>query len=323
MTALALPSSLELAALDSDVARYVDAAWAPATREAYGRDWAQFREWIEGHGLDALPADPRMVASYLARMARTWKASTVRRKATAIGVVHRLAGHPNPMDVPVVRAELRGIRRTLKVAPVRQAPLLIDHLQAIADVMPDNLRGVRDKAIILCGWGGALRRSEIAALSLEHLAFLEQGIRVLIPESKTDQEGSGEYVALFHATRKALCPVVALRAWLSAAAVTSGPVFRKLSQSRKSPRVLDSAITDHDVRYVVQSASRRAGIQAEQFGERFSAHSLRAGFITEAARHKRPEYAIAAQSRHKSAEVLRGYIRIASVFDGNAGDGLL
>lgn len=321
--ALSLPTDSELAKLGEEAASYAREAWAPATREAYARDWQQFQSWIESHDLDALPADPRMVATYLARLARSMSAATVKRKATAIGVVHRLAGHPNPVQEPLVRAELKGIRRALSVAPKRAAPLLIDHLQAIVSGLPDNLRGLRDKAIILVGWSGALRRSEIAGMQVEHLAFMDQGVRLLVPRSKTDQEGAGEHVAIFYATRRALCPVAALRDWLGKAAIDRGAVFRQVTQSRRDPRLLQEPVTTHNVRYVVQSAARRAGIQPEQFGERFSAHSLRAGFITEAARVGKPEYTIAAQSRHKSAEVLRSYIRVASVFEGNAGEGLL
>ncbi len=305
-------------------AEFLKRARAEGTRKAYASDWKQFSAWIESHGLDPLPADPRMVALWISHMARALqrKPGTIRRMLSTIAMVHRRKGHPNPCDHPIVEEERRGIENTLGVRPRRAAPLLIPHLEALAQSLGTGLRASRDRAILLVGWSGALRRSEIAALHAEDLTFLDKGISVLIRRSKTDQAGEGAQVALFRAHRTALCPVAAVQDWMREAQIERGPLFRKITHQRV-PQLLGEPITPAMVNYLVQTWTTKAGVQPEQIGADFSAHSLRAGFITEAARAHKAEWTIAQQSRHKSAEVLRSYIRVADVFDHNAGEDLL
>jgi integrase len=313
-----------------DAENFVKHARADNTRAAYRSDWQQFSGWIEAHGLDALPADPRMVALWLTHMAQQLgrKRSTIKRMMATISVAHRRAGHPSPCDSELVREAYRGICNVLAKREGTQgrqkhaAPLLIDHLEAVIAAMGDDLRACRNRAAVLVGWSGALRRSEIADLRVEDLAFMDKGVRLLIRRSKTDQGGDGQHVAIFHATREALCPVRALRRWLADAQLTEGFVFRRLTTTRP-PRVLDDAVAARTIDRWVRTHAARASVQPEQSGQSFSAHSLRAGFVTEAARASKAEWSIAKQSRHRSAEVLRGYIRVATVFEGNAAEGLL
>lgn len=312
----------------SDANNFIKHARAQNTQRAYASDWAQFSEWIESHGLDPLPSDPRMVALWLTHMARQLhrKRSTIKRMMSTISVAHRRAGHPNPCEAEVVRESFRGISNVLATdadsRATHSAPLLITHLEALSESMGDDLRAVRDRAVVLVGWSGALRRGEIAALDVEDLAFVDKGVRVRLPRSKTDQTGEGQHVAIFYATRKALCPVQALRSWTEASEIRAGALFRPLTRG-KTPKLGDHRMSARAVDRVVKRWTAAANVQPEQAGDRFGAHSLRAGFVTEAARADRPEYSIAKQTRHRSAEVLRGYIRIASVFEGNAGEGLL
>lgn len=316
----------ELMRTAHDAENFLRHARSENTQKAYASDWGQFSAWVESHGLDALPADPRMVALWLTHMARQLrrKRSTIKRMMATISVAHRRAGHPNPCETEVVRESFRGISNVLagdsEQRARHSAPLLISHLEALSESMGDDLRAVRDRAVVLVGWSGALRRGEIAALDVEDLAFVDKGVRVRLPRSKTDQAGDGQYVAIFYATRKALCPVQALRSWTQLAEVRSGALFRPVSRALK---VGDGRMSARAVDRVVKRWTDKANVQPEQAGDTFSAHSLRAGFVTEAARAERPEYSIAKQTRHRSAEVLRGYIRIASVFEGNAGEGLL
>lgn len=314
----------ELRETAEGAAEFLRRARAEGTRKAYASDWKQFAEWIESHGLDPLPADPRMVALWISHMARALhrKPGTIRRMLSTIATAHRRAGHPSPCEHPIVQEERRGIENTLGVRPRRAAPLLIPHLEALVQSLGTGLRASRDRAILLVGWSGALRRSEVAALQVEDLTFLDKGISVLIRRSKTDQAGAGEHVALFRAHRTALCPVLAVQDWLRASGIERGPLFRQLTHQRV-PQLLDAPIAPAAVNYLVQTWTAKAGVQPEQIGAAFSAHSLRAGFITEAARAQKAEWTIAQQSRHKSAEVLRSYIRVANVFDHNAGEDLL
>lgn len=314
----------------SDAANFIRNARAPSTQRAYETDWAQFRDWIEAHGLSALPADPRMVALWLTHMAQQLqrKRSTIKRMMATISVAHRRAGFPSPCDSELVREAFSGISNVLarregaQSRTKRAAPLMIDHLEAVVASMGTGPRAARDKALVLVGWSGALRRSELAALRVEDLAFLDQGVRVLIRHSKTDQQGEGQHVAIFYATRQALCPVRALRAWLDLSEARDGFVFRRVS-THATPRVLEAPIAARTVHRLVCGWARKAAVQPIEAGQSFSAHSLRAGFVTAAASAGKAEWSIAKQSRHRSAEVLRGYIRVATVFEGNAAEGLL
>lgn len=315
----------ELMATAADASEFLRRARSEQTRAGYASDWRQFEAWIRSHGLEPLPADPRMVALWISHMARQLrrKPATIRRMLATISTIHKRAGHPSPCERAIVREELRGIENTLGVMPRRAAPLLIGHLEALVAGMGDGLRAVRDRAIVLAGWSGAMRRSEIAALQAEDLTFMDKGIRVLIRRSKTDQAGAGQYVALFYAARTALCPVRAIQEWMRAAHIERGPVFLRLTAHRREPRIIADPLGGAEVNYIVKYWTKKAHVQPEQLGAFFSAHSLRAGFITEAARARKAEWMIRKQSRHKSANVLHDYIRIADTFDGNAGEGLL
>lgn len=321
----------ELMRTANDAENYLKQARSENTRRAYASDWGQFTKWIAAHGLDPLPADPRMVALWIAHMAGSLKRkrSTIKRMLATISVVHRRSGHSSPSEHEVVREEYRGICNSLakldepQGRTARAAPLTISHLESVVQSMGDDLRARRDRALVLVGWSGALRRSELGALQVEDLAFMDKGVRARIRRSKTDQSGEGQFVGIFFAHRIALCPVRALQSWLEAAKLDGGPVFLQLTPHLKERRIVREPMTNDMIGYVLKRWTKEAGVQPEQLGDVFSSHSLRAGFITEAARAEKPEYAIAKQSRHKSAEVLRGYIRVASVFEGNAGDGLL
>lgn len=212
---------------------------------------------------------------------------------------------------------MRGIRRTIGRKPVGKAPLLPEDLQLLVDASTeDSLDAVRDRALLLVGFAGALRRSELVALRVEHLTHEPQGVVVTIPRSKTDQEGAGETVTLLREPESIYCPVAALQDWLQTSGITDGAVFRRLERRGKvGARVL----TPQSVSAIVKSRAEKAGLDSTQY----SAHSLRSGFLTAAARNRASIFKMAEQSRHKSFEVLRRYVRDAERFVDHAGAGLL
>ena len=177
-------------------AEYARQEKAPATRAAYRSDFASFRAWCAGKGVDALPAAPESVAAYLASEAENGlAASTITRRCAAIRYAHRLADFEPPTNSERVRATLRGIRRAIGAAPARKAPALADTVRAMALAAPDSLKGFRDRALLLLGFAGAFRRSELVALDVADLEETEDGLKVIIRRSKTDQEGHGETIA--------------------------------------------------------------------------------------------------------------------------------
>src|SRR4029077_20021276 len=219
------------AALGVDLTAAVDLAKAEkaaSTRKAYGTDFRIFKEWCEARGVLSLPAAPETVAAYLAAHASTSKASTLGRRVAAIRYAHKLASLALPTDAEGVKATMRGIRRTYGSARVRKVPAVAGKMLGMVATAPDKLAGLRDRALLLVGFGGALRRSELVALDVADIQGTETGLLVTIRGSKTDQERAGATVAI--ARGDVACPAKALREWLDAAGIENGPIFRPIDK---------------------------------------------------------------------------------------------
>jgi len=255
------------------------------------------------------------VALYLTELARSRKPSTIARRTAAISVMHQRHGVASPTSDAAVREIGRGIRRTLGVATKQASPLQVADLHRIIDRLPTSAIGRRDRALLLVGFASAMRASELVAVSVADLEDRDEGIAVLKRRSKTDQEGAGHRIALPFGRDPEMCPVRALREWLDVGAIVEGPVFRSVT---RHGAVAGVAISERAVSLVVKRAVASIGLDPE----RYSAHSLRAGFATTAAANGASERAIAAQTGHRSMEVLRRYIRHGSVFTDNAATAL-
>ena len=310
-TALAAPPADELAY----ALQFARAEKSPSTRRAYRSDFDAFRKWCDRRKLTALPANPATFATFLASEAkRGVKASTIARRVAGINYAHLLAGQESPGQAEIVKATIRGIRRTIGTAPNRKEPLTAESVQAMVKIAPNSLVGLRDHAILLLGFAGALRRSEIVGLDVKNIKETKDGLLLNIPTSKTDQEHVGQIIAI--ARGKNACPVKALCAWLTAAKITNGPIFRPISSGG---RVSFDRLSDRAVAEIVKVYAARAGINPETV----SAHSLRAGFLTSAAQRGASIFKMMDVSRHKRMDTVRGYIRDTELFQQHAGTGLL
>jgi site-specific recombinase XerD len=304
-------------ALGPDLAAAIDLAKAEkaaSTRKAYGTDFRIFKAWCDAKGARALPAAPETVAAYLAAQAGTSKASTLRRRIAAIRYAHKLAGFALPTDAEGVKATMRGIRRTFGSASARKAPAVAAKMQSMVATAPDSLAGIRDRALLLLGFAGAFRRSELVALDVADLEETETGLLVTIRRGKTDQEAIGRTIAIPRGD--VACPVKALRAWLDAAAIEAGPIFRPID---RAGTVRARRLTCRSVANFVKGYAARAGFDAGTY----SGHSLRSGFLTSAAAKGASIFKMMDQSGHKSVDTLRGYVRDAELFKDHAGAGLL
>lgn len=307
-------------------------AGTPAnTKRAYEGDWKRFESWCALWGHRALPASPQVVILYVTYLADperpggSQKPATIERAMAALSHYHKVRGYVPPRQSVHVQTHIRKVKNALKMAPEQAPPLLVRHLEKIIQRMPaTDPVAIRDKALLLVGWAGALRRSEIAALDRQHAVFTPEGIQLTISSSKTDQEGHGELIPIEPATNPDLCPVSALRAWLAARATPETQISDPLFPRTYFGGLTAARIPDWEINEVVKAWARKAGIAPDQPGVEFSGHSLRAGFITEAARAGRAEWQIMSHSRHKSYESFRGYIpRRANLFQDNPGRGLL
>lgn len=304
------------------VRAYQQASKADSTVRAYRSDVVVFQAWCVRFGFRSLPASPEAVAGFLAHEAEAGRsASTIGRRLAAIRYGHKLVKAADPTDDEDVRATMKGIRRRLRVAPTQKAAATVDVLQMLLARTPDTLTGKRDRALLALGFAGAFRRSELVALDVEDLREDPEGLRVTVRRSKVDQEGAGFVKAI--PTGRYIQPVRLVREWLDAAGITAGPVFKPVSRSG-NVRWLDAngepaRLTDRSVANILQAYCTAAGLDASAFG----AHSLRAGFITSAAERGADLAQIMAQSGHRNADTVLGYVRRANLFKSHAGSGFL
>jgi site-specific recombinase XerD len=295
-------------------AQFALAARAPSTLRAYTADFRVFANWCREHGLDALPALPSTVAAFLAVEAgQNRRSSTISRRVAGIHYCHQRCGHESPTTAEAVRATLHGIRRTLGTACNRREPAVAEKITAMARPQP-GLIGMRDRALLLLGFAGALRRTELVALDVDDLEFARQGLRVRIRRSKTDQDAEGTTIAIAKGSNN--CPVQAIAIWLESARIETGALFRRVG---KDGKVSAARLSDRSVTGIVKQSAKRAGLDPR----RFSAHSLRSGFLTSAAGNGASIFKMMDVSRHKSIDALRTYVRDAELFRDHAGSGLL
>jgi site-specific recombinase XerD len=296
-----------------DAARkYIDMATAPNTVRAYESDWAHFEAWCREQGLRPFPADPATVGLYMAALASTAKVSTIRRRLAAISKHHRDAGRYSPcsMKYSAICEVLNGIQREKGTRPAAKAALSTDELRAMVSALPQTPRGLRDRTLLLVGFAGGFRRSELAALDMADVNDTGDGLKVLIRRSKTDQEGAGRTIGIPYGSDPRTCPVRAYRAWVKASGIAEGPVFRHFHNQKMGHR----AISAQSVALVVKRAAGRAGIDPTAF----AGHSLRSGLATTAARNGASERSIMRQTGHKSVQMVRRYIHEAELFHDNA-----
>jgi site-specific recombinase XerD len=296
----------ELATLAQSTAEFLEASRASNTVRAYRSDWRHFEGWCQRHGVAALPASETTVALYLADMAGSRKVSTLARRLAAISQAHKAAGAAPPTGGVAARTMV-GIRRSIGTAQAGKSPLKTPEIRRLVATCEDDLLGVRDRALLLIGFAGAFRRSELVALNAEDLEFVSEGIVATIRRSKTDQEGQGRRVAIPYGSSPATCPVRSLRAWLDAAGITRGAVFVRVD---RWGHLLPHRLSAQAVARVVKRRCLQAGLDAQ----RFAGHSLRAGLATAAAEAGVAERDIARQTGHRSLAMLRRYIREGSMW---------
>jgi site-specific recombinase XerD len=292
---------------------YAKRAKAANTLKAYRNDWDDFCAWSGLHRLEPLPAAPQTVALYLTDLCKTHKVSTLYRRLSGISQAHQAAGHqPSPTRDPQVRLVFQGIRRTLGAAPDQKQPAITAEVRAMIEKLDLNtLSGVRDRALLLVGFAGAFRRSELVSLDVGDVTFSADGLVIQLRRSKTDQEGVGRKVGLPFGSNPLTCPVRALREWLERGGLVRGPIFRPVD---RHANVKPQRLTDQSVALIVKRCAKDAGLDAAHY----AGHSLRSGLATAAAMADVSERSIMAQTGHKSLPVVRRYIRDGSLFRRNA-----
>lgn len=312
------PGGLQLQDLAETAAEYAKASKSDATRRAYDSQVRAFTLWSASRNLQALPADPLQVAAYLAERAKAGASvATLAQALTAVSRAHVGAGYPSPRLDPTLREVWAGICRTEGAKPRRQAKALpVADLRRMSKGKARNeLATARDRALLLLGFAGGFRRAELVGLDVADLRDDTDGLVVSVRRSKTDQQGLGREVGIPYGSDPATCPVRAVRHWLAAAGVDSGPVFRSVN---KAGRASSARLTDGSVARIIKRAAMRCRLSPDGL----SGHSLRAGLVTAAAKSGKSTRAIMDQTGHKSAAMVARYVRSATIFEDCAAAGI-
>ncbi len=303
--------AIELAEIAADARDFVAASRAQNTTRVYRTGWAQFTAWCDEHRVVALPAGPETVACYVANLAKIAKPSTIDLRLAAISAAHRAAGHDSPTKEEAVRLVRRGVRRTLGTVQRQVRPVTVPELRTMLEGLGTDPAGCRDRALLLLGFAGALRRSELVGLDVADVTEGTDGLTVRLRCSKTDQEGAGRTVGVPYGSNPATCPVRAWRAWLEVSGITGGAAFRPVD---RHGHIGPTRLSGQAVALVLKRHTARAGLDPGDV----AGHSLRAGLATAAAAAGVPERVIVEQTGHRGTVMLRRYIREGSLFRENA-----
>ena len=286
------------------------------TLRAYKSDFRDFSLFCIKHGLQSMPSNPNTVSIYLTNLSKSQaKMSTLRRRLVSIGVVHKLKGQYLDTKHPVIIENLLGIKRAKGSIQRGKKPILINHLQKLIEVINNDkspeIKKLRDKSLILIGFSGGFRRSEITSLDYEDLEFVEEGLKILVRRSKTDQFGEGHLKGIPYFENSSLCPVKSLKEWINISKINNGPIYRKFN---KGFSLSNLRLSDQSVALLIKNYLNLAGMDSKSY----SGHSLRSGFATVTAEAGADERSIMAMTGHKTTQMVRRYIKEANIFKNNA-----
>ena len=273
------------------------------TLRAYQSDYKDFSIFCTKNGFQAMPTEPKILSLYITHLASYSKFSTLKRRLASISIIHKTKGHYIDTKHPIIVENLMGIKRTNGSNQKGKKPLLINDLKllikAIDESKEKNIRKIRDKALVLIGFSGGFRRSELVDIEYEDIEFVEEGVKIFVKRSKTDQSGEGMTKAIPYFDNINFCPVKALNKWVLEAQLKDGKIFN---------------ISDKSVALIIKKYANYAGLDAQ----RYAGHSLRSGFATSTAESGAEERNIMAMTGHKSTEMVRRYIKEANLFKNNA-----
>ena len=286
------------------------------TVRAYKSDFQDFELFCIQNGFKSLPSEPKIVSFYLTQLStKDIKISTIKRRLVSISVIHKLKGYYLDTKHPLIIENLMGIKRRKGSNQKGKKPLLINILKKVINVIDEQKREkikiLRDRSLILIGFSGGFRRNEIVSLDYEDLDFVSEGLKINIKRSKTDQFGEGSVKGIPYFDNAQYCPVVSIQNWIKFSKINSGPLFRRFT---KGSNLSENRLTDQTVALLIKEYLNLAGID----NKNFSGHSLRSGFATSAAEAGVEERTIMAMTGHKSTEMVRRYIKEASLFKNNA-----
>ena len=304
----------DIKSLEVETLKNLKNSKASNTLRAYRADFKDFSTFCAKNGLSSMPTEPKILSLYLTHLSATSKFSTLKRRIASISVIHKIKGHYLDTKHPLIMENLHGIKRIKGTSQKGKKPILINELKLIINVIDKYLsycglpemeksrevrNKIRDKAVILIGFAGGFRRSELVNIDYDDIEFVSEGVKIFIKRSKTDQSGEGMIKAIPYFDNKSFCPVLALKYWIEYSEIKSGKLFD---------------ISDKSVSLIIKKYASLAGLDPNKYG----GHSLRSGFATSAAESGAEERNIMAMTGHKTTQMVRRYIQEANLFKNNA-----
>ncbi len=275
---------------------------ASNTLRAYKSDYKHFASFCLKNGFKPMPSEPKIISLYLTHLSKSSKFSTLKRRLASISVIHKISGHYIDIKHPMITENLMGIKRIKGSYQRAKKPILINDLKLIINVVDNEeneINKVKNKALILLGFAGGFRRSELVAIQFEDLDFVTEGVKVFVKRSKTDQSGEGMTKAIPYFTNQKYCPVTSLKKWIEQSEIKSGKIFD---------------MSDRNVALIIKKYTGLAGLDSNKY----AGHSLRSGFATSTAEQGAEERSIMAMTGHKTTQMVRRYIQEANLFKNNA-----
>jgi site-specific recombinase XerD len=306
----------DIKALQKETILNLQNSKANNTVRAYKSDFNDFGLFCVQNGFKSLPSEPKIVSLYLTYLStKGVKMSTLKRRLVSIGVIHKLKGYYLDTKHPSIIENIMGIKRRKGSSQKGKKPLIIKDLKhvinAIDETKYEEIKKLRDRSIILIGFSGGFRRNEIVSLDYDDLDFVQEGLKIRLKRSKTDQFGEGSVKGLPYFDNSQYCPVVSISKWIKISKIHSGPLFRRFI---KGSKLSENRLSDQTVALLIKDYLKIAGIESRNY----SGHSLRSGFATSAAESGAEERSIMAMTGHKTTQMVRRYIREANIFKNNA-----
>ncbi len=289
----------DIKSLEIETLKNLKNSKAENTLRAYQSDFKDFSAFCSKNGFSSIPTQPKIIALYITHLSKSSKFSTLKRRIASISVIHKLKGHYLDTKHPIIMENLHGIKRTLGSRQKAKKPILINDLKLIIKAI--DKEKIRDKALILIGFAGGFRRSELVNIYNEDVEFVTEGVKILIKKSKTDQSGEGIIKAIPYFDNQEFCPVIALKDYI-----------KYKFANKNEGRIFE--ISDKSVALIIKKYAEKVGLDSS----RYAGHSLRSGFATTAAEFGAEERNIMAMTGHKTTQMVRRYIQEANLFKNNA-----
>ncbi len=292
----------DVKSLEIETLKNLRSSKAENTLRAYKADFNDFSLFCQQNGFKNMPTDPKIIAIYITHLSRSSKFSTLKRRLASISVIHKLNGHYLDTKHPIIKENLLGIKRAKGTYQLAKKPILINDLKLIINAINKDKKSknnLKHKALILIGFAGGFRRSELVSLEYDDIEFVKEGAKIFVKRSKTDQSGEGMIKGIPYFTNSEFCPVNALKKWIYESNIKTGKIFD---------------MSDKNVALIIKKYAGLAGLDSNKY----SGHSLRSGFATSTAELGAEERSIMAMTGHKTTQMVRRYIKEANLFKNNA-----